>query len=437
MREKQKMDCEPYSVNATKRPRGASKARDVRCVDSFLVDVAGTMLAVDTPVYASTLAGSRDAAGAARRPGHFNGTRKAGDTSPHSDFAPFHMLIDRYRAQWSAVVERVDATGIPQAIQLDGDPGAWLIVQAAEGMDRRYRCMLCPPVESDSPTSDGTDVPAPTGSECDSNDQALRDRSSSDFCSLSAIGRQTAQVAHELNNALDGVLRYVNLSLRLVQEEPTDPLVRYLSETRTGLRRMIAMIGDLLAFSRTSSGEMDPVDVNTAVDDALRSLADLAAARGIAISCSYDSADMPTVRSPRLYQVCVNLIKNAIDAMERGGRLTIKTTRTDTEMIIEFGDTGHGLPQDADVVFEPFYSSKSRGQGTGIGLAICREFVEAWGGHLRAHDNPDLVQGQTGSLFVVTVPLAAFDRGTDDGRAQFVTSGSKTRPQQDNGGEDS
>ena len=221
---------------------------------------------------------------------------------------------------------------------------------------------------------------------------------------LAALGKLAAQVAHELNNPLDGVLRYLNLSLRLAADLPESKLQSYLSESRIGVMRMVQVVGDLLEFSRSTNGDFDESDVNEIVEQAIRSSTEGPGADGIVITADFQSPSMPTVRGSRLYQVCCNLIKNAIDAMPEGGRLTITTGLVNQEVVIRVADTGVGLPERPEKMFEAFYTTKPSGAGTGLGLAICRDFIEEMGGTIAAVPGSD-----GGAVFIVRIPTSACD----------------------------
>lgn len=219
---------------------------------------------------------------------------------------------------------------------------------------------------------------------------------------LESLGKLAARVAHELSNPLDGILRYVNLALR-ISDEPSESKMRsYLSESRTGLMRMVQIIGDLLEYSRTTDGAFDAADINQIVEQAITSHSAAADARSVLIAADYRMREMPFVVGSRLYQVCCNLIKNAIDAMPEGGRLSITTSLTDDHVILEFADTGVGLPDSVDTVFEPFFTTKKAGEGTGLGLAICKDFIEDMQGTIRAAPGED-----GGSVFTVRIPVSA------------------------------
>jgi signal transduction histidine kinase len=216
---------------------------------------------------------------------------------------------------------------------------------------------------------------------------------------LASLGKLAARVAHELNNPLDGILRYINLALRIVGDAPEPKLKAYLSETRTGLMRMVQIIGDLLEYSRSTAGEFDDVGINEVIEEAIRTLAAAADERKIVVAADFQSSTMPKVRGSRLYQVLCNLIRNAIDAMPGGGRLTISSGVVADDVVIRVADTGAGLLQPVEKVFEPFYTTKPPGQGTGLGLAISRDFVEDMGGTITAGNGES-----GGAVFTVRLP---------------------------------
>jgi signal transduction histidine kinase len=224
---------------------------------------------------------------------------------------------------------------------------------------------------------------------------------------LATLGKLATRVAHELNNPLDGILRYVNLAMRLAQGVAEPKLRTYLDESRTGLIRMVQIISELLEFSRSTQGQFDVTGVNDVVEQAIRAHAARAEQGRVILAADFHQQDMPGVRGPRLFQVCSNLIKNAIDAMPDGGRLTVTTGLVGREVVIRVADTGIGLPDPPHKVFEPFYTTKPAGQGTGLGLAICKDFVEDMGGRIEGANQRD-----GGAVFTVRLPV---DRCTPPG----------------------
>lgn len=217
---------------------------------------------------------------------------------------------------------------------------------------------------------------------------------------LAAVGKLAAKVAHELNNPLDGILRYINLAMRVVGEDGDERAVRYLDECRKGLMRMVQIISELLEFSRSTYSAYETADINKVVEDAVKAMAVTAGRASVKVVTDY-APDMPTIRGGNLFQVFCNMIKNAADAIEGGGTLYIKTRLDDRELSVEFRDTGQGLPADhMSQIFQPFFTTKENGKGTGLGLAVCKDIVEKYNGRIEASN----VEGG-GARFLVRLPL--------------------------------
>jgi C4-dicarboxylate-specific signal transduction histidine kinase len=218
---------------------------------------------------------------------------------------------------------------------------------------------------------------------------------------VAAIARVAGKVAHELNNPLDGILRYINLSLRILEQGQPEKAIEYIQQSRTGLQRMARIIMEMLEFSRSShiTSENSPVD--KLLDDALRAMSGCLKAVNVEIHRK-DTGALPHVKGDALFQVFCNLIKNASDAMTGSGTLTITICRGKSDWRIEFQDTGPGFgtlsPED---IFKPFFTTKAPGRGTGLGLSICKDILEKLGGHIEAHNNPE-----GGACFRVILPGA-------------------------------
>lgn len=218
--------------------------------------------------------------------------------------------------------------------------------------------------------------------------------------SSNAPGQLVARVAHELNNPLDGILRYLNLAIRRLDNADEPKVVDYLLESRKGLLRMAQILRELLAYTRGGRPADEPVAIDHVVEEALRTLQDQAAERGVAITASYRDRRLPTVVGPTLLQVCCNLIKNALEAMPEGGMLTVTTGLIGDEVVIRFEDTGVGLPPAIDRIFEPFFTTKGASGGTGLGLAISKDYIERLGGVLIAGRRDG-----GGAVFTIRLPI--------------------------------
>ena len=218
---------------------------------------------------------------------------------------------------------------------------------------------------------------------------------------LAALGKLASKVAHELNNPIDGIMRYINLAKRTISEEGLTKPVEYLEHASMGLKRMVQIITELLEFSRSRYSALEDAPLDKIIDDAIKFIEPKAAAAGIEIERQYQ-AGLPKARSGNLFQVFCNLLKNAVDAMPDGGKATISCgVAEDNVAIIKFRDTGAGFaPENSEAIFEPFFTTKTGGKGTGLGLAICRDIIEKYGGKITAENAPDV-----GSIFTVCLPL--------------------------------
>ena len=216
---------------------------------------------------------------------------------------------------------------------------------------------------------------------------------------LTSLGKIAARVAHELNNPLDGILRYINLSLRVADEAPDSKLKDYLSESRTGLMRMIQIIGDLLEYTRGSGEVGVDVGINGIVEQAIGDVRTIAGGKAVSITFDAAAPNRGQAGGARLHQVLCNLLRNAIDATPAGGQIKVRTEANERALSIRVSDTGGGLSAPPEKIFEPFFTTKPTGQGTGLGLAICREFIAELGGHIDAHNGE-----QGGAVFTVILP---------------------------------
>jgi len=217
---------------------------------------------------------------------------------------------------------------------------------------------------------------------------------------LAGVGRLAAIVAHEINNPLDGILRLVNLARRAGAETGDPRFETYLSQAHKGLMRIAAIVRDLLDFSRTAGGAAGPMLIRDLLAEAAQSLAP--AAEKARVTVALDGADdVPPLRSGVLFQVVLNLLKNAIEATPEGGRVEVRARVQDDALVIEVADTGPGLPDEMLArLFEPFHTLKAGGKGTGLGLVISKDLVEKQGGTLTAVNRPE-----GGAVFTVRVPL--------------------------------
>jgi len=212
---------------------------------------------------------------------------------------------------------------------------------------------------------------------------------------LAFVGRLAAQVAHELNNPLDGALRFVNLTLE--ELDPDNKVTEYQKEVRTGLLRMANIVQSLLEYSRNSAAMNASEDIHTM----LRSVVDQCLVpKGIEVRFEL-AAEAVVVAAGELAQVFINLVKNACDAMNGRGVLSLRTRLEGDIIHIEVEDTGPGISEEIlDRIFFPFFTTKSAGKGTGLGLAVSSDIVQRCGGNINVR-----TEIGRGTVFIIRLPV--------------------------------
>ena len=218
-----------------------------------------------------------------------------------------------------------------------------------------------------------------------------------------SIGKLARGIAHELNNPLDGVLRYTHLALQQATED--SPVREHLVHVKEGLDRMVRAVRAFLEFSRQAVAPVNrAADLNRLIEDALLLVKHRAKFQNIQIIKQLHEG-LPPVVDGGIQHAVVNLVKNAFDAMPRGGTLTISTSASDGMVELAIADTGSGIPDDIrERVFEPFFSTKPIHQGSGLGLIITKEVVERSGGTISFTSASD-----AGTTFVIHIPAASGD----------------------------
>ena len=236
---------------------------------------------------------------------------------------------------------------------------------------------------------------------------------------LSSLGSLAAGVAHELNSPLMGIMTYAHLAAKRLPDDSSEK--EHLEVIVSQADRCATIIKQLLEFSRERPPEKKRQDINAIVEKAVALVEHQSGFHGIEIHRDF-APDVPPVMmdAGQMQQVFLNLVVNAGEAMSDGGRLTIQTRAlasavesqpaagdvSSKKVQIVFRDTGVGIPpEDVVKIFDPFFTSKDVGEGTGLGLAVSYGIIEQHGGTIGVESTPG-----KGTVFTITLPVCGFDR---------------------------
>ncbi|MEZ9056716.1 sensor histidine kinase [Vibrio pelagius] len=217
---------------------------------------------------------------------------------------------------------------------------------------------------------------------------------------LAALGQLSVGITHEINQPLTAVNSHVRSAQLWLEKDRPDKALNNLQKIETLLEKVAAITRHLKAFSRKSDGKLTSVLLNDVISDAI----DLFETRQSGVNIEYLPHRSLLVRanSIRLEQVLVNLISNALDAIEHKEqpKLIISTSEHSETIEVSVKDNGLGIPQeDLPHLFDPFYSRKSSGKGLGLGLSIAYNIIKDFGGSIHVES-----EEHQGTTFIVTLP---------------------------------
>ncbi|MDD5065898.1 MAG: ATP-binding protein [bacterium] len=227
---------------------------------------------------------------------------------------------------------------------------------------------------------------------------------------MSAIGQLAGGVAHEINNPMGVILGFSQSIAKRIKDD--DPLYMPLKSIEREAIRCKKLIGDLLTFSRVSKTKTEMTDINKTIEETLSLIEAQAKVKDIEIIKKY-GFNLPqiTVNKNQIQQVIVNICNNAIDAIPKGGNLTITTQITTDKksaeisgkefVVIGISDTGKGMTEEVKKhIFEPFYTTKEVGKGTGLGLSLCYEIIQKHRGTIEVESELG-----KGANFTIKLPM--------------------------------
>jgi two-component system NtrC family sensor kinase len=225
---------------------------------------------------------------------------------------------------------------------------------------------------------------------------------------LAAVGQVAATMAHQIGTPLNSISGYIQLILQEGNLRPADRDRLQIIESQ--LDRLAESVKNLLSFTRQPQAQMRSLDVNNIIMELIHLGEPWFNSRGVELSSALSPNLPPVLGDPTYLQTLfLNLISNALDAMPRGGRLTIKTQEDHPAASSDNGrwlkisiiDTGIGITEESKKrIFAPFFTTKKIGEGTGLGLAICEKIVREHFGRLEVES----AVGK-GSSFFVFIPV--------------------------------
>lgn len=231
---------------------------------------------------------------------------------------------------------------------------------------------------------------------------------------MASLGQLVAGVAHEINNPLAFVLsnlytierdagRLSETASRLgeADRQRVDKIRARLVDMRQGLEQVRDLVADLRTFSRLDESKFKNIDIGESLDSVVRFLQHRMNGR-IRVEKRLGERRTLGCYAGQLNQVLLNLVSNAIDAIEGEGTITITTGEEAGMFVIAVRDTGHGIPEEIrHRIFEPFFTTKPVGRGTGLGLSICYSIAQAHGGGIELGS-----PAEGGTEFRIKIPLA-------------------------------
>lgn len=225
---------------------------------------------------------------------------------------------------------------------------------------------------------------------------------------LASMGQLAAGVAHELNNPLGVVLLYAHLLAEQCQKDS-----RVFSDAKMITEqadRCKKIVGGLLNFARKNKPFFRQIDLSRLMETYFKT-APLSAA--VKFSLVKGEGDLSAEMDPdQIIQVLSNLVTNAVEAMPAGGQLTVKTFLERDNVCFSVIDTGCGIkPENTKNIFQPFFTTKQIGKGTGLGLAVSYGIIKVHRGNIAVESNSSAAAGPTGTTFTVKLPRLARDAG--------------------------
>jgi len=231
---------------------------------------------------------------------------------------------------------------------------------------------------------------------------------------LASLGELSAGVAHEINNPIAIILGFTEMLLEKAPPGSKDEkILRAIERQGNNCKRIVE---NLLAFARIPGQEASSTDLASSLYKVVDVVRNTLLTEKVDLKVDLPE-DLPAVTggSQELEQVFLNIINNAVAAMEGGGILRISAGRRNDFIQIDFRDSGPGIPPDIqDKIFEPFFTTKKVGEGTGLGLSVSYGIVKKFGGDIRVESRTGERDEDSGATFSVLLPIAPAEETAEE-----------------------
>src|ERR1700680_2130577 len=232
---------------------------------------------------------------------------------------------------------------------------------------------------------------------------------------LASLGQLVGGAAHELNNPLTALMGYSDL---LAATELSGEQKSLMHKIEHQVRRTRTLVSSLLSFAKQVPAEKTLVDINAQVQTAVKLCLPQSCGPNVQVHTNF-AKELPRVLgdSNQLLQVCLHITNNALHALtDTGGTLTVTARSQETSVLLEFSDDGTGM-QDPERVFDPFYTTRPIGQGTGLGLSVCYGIIQEHNGKITCQNRPE-----GGAIFRIELPAVVDSVHTSDSVSRSIES---------------
>lgn len=216
---------------------------------------------------------------------------------------------------------------------------------------------------------------------------------------LASVGTLASGLTHEISSPLAGLK---NCLVRIKRNPQQEQINRYYGLMMNAIKKIEKVVIGLLNFSRRDDYRFKPFNLQNTIDKALSLVEYKLERSGVAVEKNFDEKLKECIGdSQHIEQVIINLVLNAVDAMPKGGKLSISSSSNDSSACIEIKDTGIGIPpENIDKIFDPFFTTKEPNKGTGLGLSVSYNIIKEHGGDIFVESLVNI-----GTKFIITIPF--------------------------------